>query len=212
MSNNFESELVSINRFELERLRELANIHLRINGEEVWHWQGDGYDFPESLTCPVVMKADTLRTLLESKKIPEGHIIVPIKPTDEMVTAGSHASPQPMVHCSAYGEGSWMESVPWETLDPQTRKTWDAMIAQAQYVEALNAPVTTVSRDGGPWNWLSDNTINVFADSLDWLDAALNCNRFVWDADQHEAAMNTYLAGVELLKVMKMNKTDKTDE
>lgn len=30
----------------------------------VWLWQGDGADFPESLACPVVMSAETLRALL----------------------------------------------------------------------------------------------------------------------------------------------------
>ncbi|QDJ96321.1 hypothetical protein Xoosp13_134 [Xanthomonas phage Xoo-sp13] len=60
--------------------------------------------------------------------VPEGYVLVPIIPTDKMVTAGSHACPQPTVLCSAYGEGSWTESEPYSTLDPQTRKVWDAMI------------------------------------------------------------------------------------
>lgn len=29
--------------------------------EGVWRWQGDGHDDPDSLACPVVMSADTLR-------------------------------------------------------------------------------------------------------------------------------------------------------
>ena len=32
--------------------------------EGVWRWQGDGGDYPESLACPVVMSAETLRNLL----------------------------------------------------------------------------------------------------------------------------------------------------
>ncbi len=32
--------------------------------EGVWRWQGDGEDHPESLSCPVVMSAETLRALL----------------------------------------------------------------------------------------------------------------------------------------------------
>lgn len=32
-----------------------------------WYWQGDGYDYPESLVCPVVMRADTLRKMLGPK-------------------------------------------------------------------------------------------------------------------------------------------------
>lgn len=30
----------------------------------VWRWQGDGLDHPESLSCPVVMSAETLRAIL----------------------------------------------------------------------------------------------------------------------------------------------------
>lgn len=29
-----------------------------------WHWQGDGEDYPESLTCPVVIPANALRELM----------------------------------------------------------------------------------------------------------------------------------------------------
>ena len=31
--------------------------------DNVWRWQGDGYDDPATLSCPVVMSADTLRAL-----------------------------------------------------------------------------------------------------------------------------------------------------
>ena len=37
---------------------------VRTKTEDVWFWQGDGHDHPESLTCPVVMEATTLRSLL----------------------------------------------------------------------------------------------------------------------------------------------------
>lgn len=30
----------------------------------VWYWQGDGDDFPESLTCPILISADKMRSLL----------------------------------------------------------------------------------------------------------------------------------------------------
>lgn len=32
--------------------------------KDVWYWQNDGEDNPDSLICPVVMQADTLRELL----------------------------------------------------------------------------------------------------------------------------------------------------
>jgi len=49
-----EAELV-------EARRQLAAVHAGV--ENVWRWQGDGADRPESLACPVVMTADTLRGL-----------------------------------------------------------------------------------------------------------------------------------------------------
>ena len=47
--------------------REEAEAKLRLvatSTENVWRWQGDGGDAPASLSCPVVMSADTLRSLL----------------------------------------------------------------------------------------------------------------------------------------------------
>lgn len=52
---------------EVKQLRDKKLI--RFNNEDCWLWQGDGFDYPESLVCPVVMSADTLRTLLS--KIPD---------------------------------------------------------------------------------------------------------------------------------------------
>lgn len=59
-----------VNDFDLNLLRERADIPLRIGKGEVWHWQGDGHDFPESLNCPVIMTADTLRELLRRRPLP----------------------------------------------------------------------------------------------------------------------------------------------
>ena len=42
---------------------EVAALHRERKGE-VWYWQGDGHDFPESLTCPVLMEPEKLRALL----------------------------------------------------------------------------------------------------------------------------------------------------
>lgn len=36
----------------------------RVPDGEVWYWQGDGEDFPESLTCPVIMSAATCRDMV----------------------------------------------------------------------------------------------------------------------------------------------------
>lgn len=35
--------------------------------QEVWHWQGDEYDHPESLSCPVIMDCQVLRDWLEER-------------------------------------------------------------------------------------------------------------------------------------------------
>jgi len=40
---------------------------VNFNGDECWLWQGDFYDNPNSLTCPVVMSAEMLRELLNDK-------------------------------------------------------------------------------------------------------------------------------------------------
>lgn len=52
---------------EVKKLRDIKLV--RFNKDDCWLWQGDGFDYPESLVCPVVMSADTLRDLLS--KIPE---------------------------------------------------------------------------------------------------------------------------------------------
>jgi hypothetical protein len=54
-----------IDNYELARLRERDNVEtMALIRGDVWYWQGDGHDMPESLTCPVIMSAETLRQLL----------------------------------------------------------------------------------------------------------------------------------------------------
>ena len=48
----------------LEKAREEVEALHRERKGEVWYWQGDGYDFPESLTCPVLIGAEALRQIL----------------------------------------------------------------------------------------------------------------------------------------------------
>jgi hypothetical protein len=45
-------------------LKKHLDIRIREAQDGAWYWQGDGYDFPESLVCPVIMSAQTLRELL----------------------------------------------------------------------------------------------------------------------------------------------------
>jgi hypothetical protein len=56
---------------EAAKTRQDLNLEKAVQRGDYWHWQGDGHDFPESLTCPVVMTADQLRELL-AKTTPAG--------------------------------------------------------------------------------------------------------------------------------------------
>ncbi len=49
---------------ELAELRTEVNAHRAKARDEYWAWQGDGTDFPESLTCPVLISASDLRGVL----------------------------------------------------------------------------------------------------------------------------------------------------
>ncbi|PZS72829.1 hypothetical protein [Stenotrophomonas maltophilia] len=64
-----------ISDYVLAGLRERAALPLQLRNGEVWHWQGDGHDFPESLVCPVIMSAETLRALLAARQ-PVGEPVV----------------------------------------------------------------------------------------------------------------------------------------
>lgn len=58
------SEEIARLRAEVERLTQERETLLRERKGEVWFWQGDGYDHPESLTCPILIQPDNLRELL----------------------------------------------------------------------------------------------------------------------------------------------------
>ncbi|HEL4217156.1 TPA: hypothetical protein UM510_000395 [Stenotrophomonas maltophilia] len=92
-----------VSDYVLAGLRERAAMPLQLRNGEVWHWQGDGHDFPESLVCPVIMSAETLRALLAARRpvgepvaIPEGwalvdlaeYTVLPQIPTTAMMDAG----------------------------------------------------------------------------------------------------------------------------
>lgn len=52
-------------REEVARLENERDIRRREQKEETWVWQGDGEDVPETLSCPVIMQAETLRGMLK---------------------------------------------------------------------------------------------------------------------------------------------------
>lgn len=53
---------------------ELASLRREVNGlryyglDVVWHWQTDGQNYPNTLTCPVVIQASDLRRILDSAR------------------------------------------------------------------------------------------------------------------------------------------------
>lgn len=49
-------------------------LHEEVKQGNFWYWQGDGYDCPESLVCPVVMRADTLRQLIGKDRRPQSPV------------------------------------------------------------------------------------------------------------------------------------------
>ena len=51
-------------RVERDQWKDRANNSYRAGIGEVWHWQGDEYDHPQLLTCPVLMSADQVREFI----------------------------------------------------------------------------------------------------------------------------------------------------
>lgn len=58
---------VLLSEFEYNRITEENATLLAFTNDEVWHWQDDEHDHPESLSCPVIMSAKQLRDLLVRK-------------------------------------------------------------------------------------------------------------------------------------------------
>jgi hypothetical protein len=77
---------------ELAALRDRDYVfHDADRGGHLWYWQGDGADIPESLTCSVVMSADTLRELVAKAAAmgeQAGEVVWPKKMQDR--ADGSH--------------------------------------------------------------------------------------------------------------------------
>lgn len=48
----------------IDRLQHDHRLIARTERGEVWYWQGDGHDYPESLGCPVVIDENDLRELI----------------------------------------------------------------------------------------------------------------------------------------------------
>lgn len=46
---------------DLQALKARSAVVLSCERGDLWYWQGDGFDFPESLACPIVVSADKFR-------------------------------------------------------------------------------------------------------------------------------------------------------
>ncbi len=85
-----------VSDYVLADLRERAALPLQLRNGEVWHWQGDGHDFPESLICPVIMSAETLRALLAARQpvsAEDWSRSMAEKEAGQYVGAGAHGIP-----------------------------------------------------------------------------------------------------------------------
>lgn len=78
----------------LERERalraELAAVKTDVDG--VWLWQGDGRDHPESLSCPVVMSADTLREMVDARAKAEAKVANLRESIEKALAAGAEVA------------------------------------------------------------------------------------------------------------------------
>lgn len=65
-SNEMLIELAHDAADEIDLLKAEQRLIARTERGEVWFWQGDGFDFPESIGCPVVIDEHLLRRLISS--------------------------------------------------------------------------------------------------------------------------------------------------
>jgi hypothetical protein len=66
----WKDEAVRLKR-ERDALLDELQARYEVARREVWYWQGDGSDFPDSLVCRVVMTAPQLRNLLAAANTPK---------------------------------------------------------------------------------------------------------------------------------------------
>ncbi|HGM6719911.1 TPA: hypothetical protein ACKQC2_000731 [Stenotrophomonas maltophilia] len=116
-----------ISDYVLAGLRERAAMPLQLRNGEVWHWQGDGHDFPESLVCPVIMSAETLRALLAARQPVRSSTV-----SDDMMDVVDRLGSE------------------HDEVDP---RAWDHMLIYAP-TEKLAARLAARQPVGEPFGWL----------------------------------------------------------
>jgi hypothetical protein len=65
LADGWRSEAERFQNQNADLTRELSALRAATNGD-VWYYQGDGFDQPASLTCPVVMHAEQFRELMRT--------------------------------------------------------------------------------------------------------------------------------------------------
>lgn len=53
---------------EIDRLQANSRLAIATEKGEVWFWQGDGYDYPDTLACPVVIQPEALREFIRARE------------------------------------------------------------------------------------------------------------------------------------------------
>lgn len=87
-SGGWQSYAEALER-ERDFFRRLAQSKSKHERGDVWYWQGDGDDHPESMgnDMVVVIRADQLRALTTPPAPPKGWRMVPVEPTEAMEQA-----------------------------------------------------------------------------------------------------------------------------
>ncbi|HEY5851982.1 MAG TPA: hypothetical protein VIT62_14605 [Lysobacter sp.] len=143
-------ELVSA--LEMKRLRQRDKVEqMAVYGDSVWYWQGDGADVPESLSCPVIMAADTLRALLAPAATQQPVAWAAMDTRGQMIE----------LFMTEEGANNWRD---WE--DDQDKSLKFAKAIPLRRIVKVLGPVVpnSVTDEGARWEW---------QDALDTAVAAL---------------------------------------
>lgn len=134
-----------VSDYVLAGLRERAALPLQIRNGEVWHWQGDGHDFPESLVCPVIMSAETLRALLAARQPSKQPDSVALGEATEFCVEKGDRKP-------VHGSGTLVDSGALQMALNVLRRAGKDEVAHALEATAARQPVSQyeVQTENGP--------------------------------------------------------------
>lgn len=93
-----------------ERVRNLQAYRDGESGNGVWHWQGDGEDYLESLTCPIVIRAQDLRRLVASEQ--QRAMVMPVAVLINALERTRDTISMQMELVAARAKGSYLDKTP----------------------------------------------------------------------------------------------------